>query len=200
MSSEDAGESAEVTDPLTARADVITTSQSNAIATEQTDTHDTTTVPLNGNTSSTSAGDATGSTSDTSQQPSAVSAQQPSLPTAADIQMFVTYHAAADGSVEINRAFVGDLEQQWGKPPAYEELYPGYGHEPVRQQQNSNPTNSLNNSVEPMAAVAISIDPMNDDDVPPEREARFCCTCNCVVLTIIALFILYLLLYYMDLV
>ena len=149
MSSDDAGESAEVTEPLTASHDVITTSQSNVIATEQTDTHDTTTVPLNGSTSNISAGDTTASTGDTSQQPSASGAQQPSLPTAADIQMFVTYHAAADGSVEINRAFVGDLEQQWGKPPAYEELYPGYGHQPIRQQQNLNPTNSLNNNVEP---------------------------------------------------
>ena len=138
---------------------------------------------------------------DTAVQPTTVTETRRQLPAVADLNTYVTYNPAAGGSVQINCAFVDDLERQWGKPPAYDDIYPALRPASVGPAQAA-PSAGGDNVSEPASDAVVNTHAADTPSSDVERivEGKYCCTCNCVVLTIIVLAALYIFLYLVGLV
>ena len=184
-------------------SDVTTTSEQTATPSNASDTCDADHSNTNdaetssrNDTDTNSTNDAsTGEQHDTAVQPTTVTETRRQLPAVGDLNTYVTYNPAAGGSVEINCAFVDDLERQWGKPPAYDDIYPALRPASVSPVHIA-PSAGSNDVSEPASDAVVNIHADTpSSDVERIVEGKYCCTCNCVVLTIIVLAALYIFLY-----
>ena len=119
------------------------------------------------------------------------------LPPVGDLPMYVTYTPQrADNTVQINRGFVTDLEEQWGKPPAYDEIFQTTPTSHVTQSTGFTTANHAQMSSSTNAVVSLSA--TNDDAVQGNEEdyvtTRGTCS-KCVVVTVLILLALAILYY-----